>query len=126
MPLHFSLEPEQPYFMTRFVGQIDDAQLSEYYPSVYFRPELRRAKAELADLSEADMTRVTTQGLEALARDIERALVKLGIDALKTAVYSPEDMPFGLARVYQAWSDLSPEVVKVFRDRDKAVEWLNE
>lgn len=124
--MHFSLEPEQPYFMTRFVGQIDDAQLSEYYPSVYFRPELRRAKAELADLSEADMTRVTTQGLEALARDIERALVKLGIDALKTAVYSPEDMPFGLARVYQAWSDLSPEVVKVFRDRDKAVEWLNE
>ena len=124
MPLHFSPKSEQPYFVTRFVGEIDDGQLFEYYGHVYSRPELQPMKAELADLSEADMRRVTTSGLEELAKSIEKMFAKLGIESIKTAVYSPDDLPFGLGRVYQAWSDSSPELVKVFRDRSKAIEWL--
>ena len=126
MPLHFSQEPDQPYFVTRFVGQIDDAQMLEYYSSVHLRTDFEPSRGELADLSEADMTRVTTRAIEELAMEIKETLAKLGIESVKAAVYSPNDMPFGLGRIYQAWSDLSPELVKVFRDRDKAIEWLCE
>ena len=126
MPLHFSPEPEQPYFVTRFVGQIDDSQLFEYYGRVYSHPELQPTKAEFVDLSDADMRQVTTRGLEALAKDIEKIFSKLGIESIKTAVYSPSDMPFGLGRVYQAWADSSPELVRVFRDRREAIDWLCE
>ena len=126
MPLHFSLEPEQPYFITRAVGEIDDSQLLEYYRVVYSRPELSPMKAELADLSEADWTRVTASGTAELARTIEKIFVELGIESLKTALYSPGDLPFGLSRMYQAWADSSPELVRVFRDKSKAIEWLCE
>ena len=126
MSLHFSLEPDRPYFVTRFVGQIDDAQLFEYYDHIYSHPELQPMRAEFADLSEADMTRVTTRGLEELAKRIEKVFLRLGIESIKTAVYSPRDMPFGLGRVYQAWSNSSPELVRVFRDQDEAIEWLCE
>ncbi len=40
--------------------------------------------------------------------------------------YDPVDTPFGLGRVHQAWSDSSPEFVRVFRDKEKAIEWLCE
>ena len=83
-------------------------------------------KAEFADLSEADMRLVTSSGLAELANDVEEEFRKLGIESIKTAVYSPDDLPFGLGRVYQAWSDESPERVRVFRDRSKAIEWLCE
>ena len=126
MPLQFRLESEQPYFVTRFVGQIDDSQLFEYYGRLYSRPELQPLKAEFADLSEADMRRVTTRGLEELAKSIEKSFSELGVQSIKTAVYSPSDMPFGLGRVYQAWSDSSPELVRVFRDHREAIEWLRE
>ena len=126
MPLQFRLESEQPYFVTRFVGQIDDTQLFEYYGRLYSRPELQPLKAEFADLSEADMRRVTTRGLEELAKNIEKSFSELGVQSIKTAVYSPSDMPFGLGRVYQAWSDSSPELVRVFRDHREAIEWLRE
>lgn len=126
MPLHFSLEPGRRYFMTRFEGQIDDTQLFEYYDQVYLRPELQPPMAEFVDLSEGDLTRVTTRGLEELAQRNKHTLSKLGIDSIKTAVYSPNNMPFGLGRVYQAWSDTSPELVRVFRDRQEAIDWLFE
>ena len=126
MPLHFSSQPEKPYFVTRFVGLIEDAQLFEYYGDVYSRPELQPMKAEFVDLSEADMTQVTTHGLEALAKSIAETFSNLGIESIKSAIYSSSDLPFGLGRVYQAWSDSSPELVKVFRDREEAIDWLCE
>ena len=83
-------------------------------------------KSELADLSEADMSQVTTGGLAELSKFVAEDYLSLGIESVKTAVYSPDDMPFGLARVYEAWSDSSPELVMVFRDREEAIQWLCE
>ena len=126
MTLQFLPEPDKPYFVTRFVGEIDDSQLFDYYRQVYSRPELQPVKAEFADLSEADMTRVSATALADLAAMIEDDFTSLGGESVRTAVYSPDDMPFGLGRIYQAWSESSPELVRVFRDKDKAIEWLSE
>ncbi|MDJ0916127.1 MAG: hypothetical protein QNJ05_00085 [Woeseiaceae bacterium] len=126
MTLQFLPEPDKPYFVTRFIGEVDDSQLFEYYRQVYTRPELQPVKAEFADISEADVTRVSATGLAGLAAMIEEDFTSLGIESLKTAVYTPDDMPFGLGRIYQVWSESSPELVRVFRDRDKAIEWLSE
>ncbi len=105
---------------------MDDAQLFEFYGEFLNKPELKPLKPEFVDLSEADMTRVTTNGLVELSRMMKDNYLQLGVDLVKTAVYSPDDMPFGLARMYEAWSESSPELVRVFRNRQQAIEWLCE
>ena len=83
-------------------------------------------KSELVDLSRADMRGVSTKALEKLARQVDAVFTRSGIESIKTAVYSPGDTTFGLGRVYEVWSDASPELVNVFRDRQKAINWLCE
>jgi hypothetical protein len=43
---------------------------------------------------------------------------------MKVAVYSPHDLPFGLARMYEGMSDESIQKLYVFRERDEAEKWL--
>ena len=126
MPLKHYFEPEQPYFVTRFVAQIEDAVLLEFYGRIFTGPVIQLVSAEFVDLEEADLSLLTTRGLESLAKLVETLLSEQGIGSFMTAVYSPADLPFGLARVYQAWADTSPELVRVFRDRSEAIDWLCE
>ena len=126
MPLQFSLEPDRPYFLTRFIDQVDDGQMFDYYGQLYSRPELTPVKAELVDLSEADLRQVSASALADLAEMMEEEFQRLGVESVKTAIYGPDDMPFGLSRIYQAWSESSPELVRVFRDKNEAIEWLSE
>ncbi len=44
----------------------------------------------------------------------------------KVAVIASEDHTFGLARMYEAYSDRLPFELTVFRDAGKAYEWLND
>ncbi|MEM9401902.1 MAG: hypothetical protein AAGA44_05330 [Pseudomonadota bacterium] len=104
MPLQLFLESDLPFAETRYLGAIDDAQLLGFYRGLYRRPEFATIRAELVDLSESDLSLVSGSGLSELAELISDEL----------------------ARIYAAWSELSPEEVRVFRDRDDAIRWLSE
>ncbi len=79
---------------------------------------------ELVDLSEADLREVTATGLAELAEAVAGVFEQAGVSTSRTAVYSARNMPFGLARIYEAYTFESPESVQVFRDRDQALRWL--
>ena len=79
---------------------------------------------ELLDTRTADMTGVSADALRKLAAMVESRLAELVIE-FKTAVIASDDLPFGLARLYEMVSDESPEAVHVFRAVPPALEWLN-
>ena len=82
------------------------------------------AMYELVDLSEADLNSITGHGLAGLADAVAGIFEDAGVSTSRTAVYSLRDMPFGLARIYEAYTHESPESVQVFRDRNEALRWL--
>ncbi len=88
--------------------------------------EWKPTMLELVDLTDADLSRVTADGLADLAEAVSAEFEKAGISVSKTAVYSSVDLPFGLARQYEAYTFESPETVQVFRDRDAALRWLSD
>ena len=60
------------------------------------------------DLRDAQMEGVTSEGLQQLSSLVSRYTnVKPG--GFNTAVIAPEDLPFGLARVYEVVSKETPE-----------------
>ena len=124
MPLHFEPPMEQPYFTTRFIGLITDVELLDYYNSVYSRPENQPLTAELADLSEADLSGVSSTGLTLVAKTVEERLLELGIEAHKSAIFAPERVLYGMGRAYEGWARSSVEEVRIFTDREQAIEWL--
>jgi len=80
----------------------------------------------LVDLSQAEVSEITTDCVRRLALYVESVFRAQGISSAKTAVYAPKDLPFGLSSVYSAYASESPENVRVFRDLFEAKEWLKE
>jgi len=42
----------------------------------------------------------------------------------KTAIVAPEDLSYGLSKLYESYSEHSPETIMVFREAKDALEWL--
>jgi len=80
----------------------------------------------LWDASNGSVANLTKEHIEKLASFSGRfGNVRKGG---KTALYSPGDAAFGLSRMFEIIGDLKnvPIQVKVFRDKDEAMNWLDE
>jgi hypothetical protein len=88
--------------------------------------EKNPTKNVLWDASEGSVAELTKDHIEKLASFSPRFsdLRKGG----KTALYSPGDVAFGLSRMFEIIGNLRkvPIEIKVFRDRDQALQWLAE
>jgi hypothetical protein len=126
MPIEFQLQKRDGYFTAKWLGKVSDSESFNSYKDFYEGPEWSPDLNELGDLSKSDMSSITADGLRSLGVLVENHFINHNVDSSKTAVYSPNDLPFGLARIYQTWVDQSAENVKVFRDLKDAELWLCE
>ena len=80
----------------------------------------------LCDYSDASIDRISL----AFVRQLYSMVQKLGFSRQggKTAVVAPEDLVYGLARMFQIMSDIDdfPFETRVFRSYEEAEQWLLE
>ena len=78
----------------------------------------------LWDFSEADLSKVTIGEIEQLAKTVNA--VSHSRSSGKSAIISPQDISFGLSRVYQAFAESgeAKSETKVFRNEQEALDWL--
>lgn len=123
MPISFAIHEEQGLFVSRWVGAISDSDLIPSYDRLFANEKYQPGFHELVDLRNANMAGVTVDGSRGLARMVESYLAgKCG--SFRTAVIAPEDLSFGIARIYGAVAEESPEDVMVFRELTDALEWI--
>ena len=126
MPIIFSKNHDDGYLEIKHKGQISDSELlsayTSYFGSDYAIPVLN----DFTDLSEADLTNLSTEAIQELADYIIRLYEKAGITSLSTAIYAPDPLQFGLSRIYHTISAETPQDMKLFRDREKAIQWLRQ
>ena len=123
MPVSFSVDQNEGYFTSHYTGTIHDPDLHLAWKQFLDGDQWVPGLNELADLSESDLSKVSTGAIKQLALYVKHTYESRGIKT-RVAIYAPADLPFGLARVYDTWATDSPETIRVFRDREKAVEWL--
>jgi len=71
----------------------------------------------------AQLDDVTSDGLHCLSLLVKDYLTGK-CEEFKTAVIAPDDLSFGIARIYEAISFNSPESVMVFREKNEALKWI--
>ena len=77
----------------------------------------------LTDLSEADLSNLSNDAIRMLA-DFFSSLCNNNT-AMKTAIYATQDLSFGLSRVYEALIYGNAQDIEIFKDREKAIQWLS-
>lgn len=126
MPVKFELNPRGKYFISRWLGKVSDVEILEAYKGFFGGEAWSPSFNALTDLSQADFADVSADGLMKLAEFSKKNYNKHGISVVKTAVFSPGDLEYGMARVYGAYTHDVPETVEVFRSYQDAVQWLKE
>lgn len=105
------------------MGEISDAELLPSYKKLYENKIWKPGFNEIVDVRNAQVKSVTSKGLLQLSDLVKSYVKEKGIE-FKTAIIAPEDLQFGLSRVYEAISHESPEEIMVFRDLNNAFDWL--
>lgn len=126
MAITFTAYPDDNYFLASFSGPISDAEFLDSYRAFFQSPAWQPGMNELADLEHADFQHVTSQGLRELQDFTARFLEANHGEVSRTAIYAPGDLPFGMARVYAAMAEGSPEMLGIFRDLTEARLWLTQ
>jgi len=123
MGISFKIFEEYGFFLSSWVGSISDSDLLSSYKQLFENEKFKPGFHEIVDMRNAEMDRVTSDGMGRLASMVERNLSGK-CEGFKTAVIAPENLPFGLSRVYEAVSSQSPEDVMVFRELNSALKWI--
>ncbi len=113
----------QANLITHFAdGPLVLEELLSTFDSVHSDPLFRPAMNVLWDFTSASITGGSTDEIQALAAAIGRRLDHGGF--YKVAIAAPQDLAFGLARMYEAYAGQLPIELNVFRSRGEALDWL--
>jgi hypothetical protein len=119
MPIEICVLPGQRLVETRASGSVEDADLLTATDRIAANPDFEADFDQLVDLSGATASSVTPAGLRAmLGRD------PIFAPSSRRAVVAPEDLGFGLARMFEMHRDGEAGELRVFRARHEAVGWL--
>jgi hypothetical protein len=106
-------------------GTVTDEEVFRYQREVWSRSDVV-GYDELIDMSGAgEIVEGPRERMRALAELSAASDPPAGTS--KLAIVAPQDLAFGVARMYQAYRELTPrstKTVSVFRARDAALRWL--
>ena len=125
MPITIVMNHEAGYFVSHYKGAITDADLLNDWKSIFNNGDWIPDTNELADLSEADLSSLTTDGIRALADYFISMSTENNVTSMKkTAIYAPKTLNFGLARMYGVFAFESSQNIEIFYERGEAIQWL--
>lgn len=114
-------EPSLQLTVHRCTGSVAISEIADIIQKFYkSTPTLH----VLWDFTHADVSAIKSGEIEALARVVAQNLHSR--EGGKNAILSPQDVSFGLSRIYQSFAELKSQMTqtKVFRKEEEAREWL--
>lgn len=124
MPIEVRMHESGRYMIATFRGKIRDDELIPPYEAFYASTAVPVNTPELVDLSAADLSALTRDGLAALSRWGEQLMKGRGELDKKSAIYLPANLARSKVVIYEVLAQGSPEIVRTFPKLQPAVDWL--
>ena len=124
MPITINTIPEHNLVIFSHTGEIPDNEFIEFYGRHFQGDTFDSNKKLLIDLREADSRPRNPDTLRQFAEFVKEH-INDPAKPPKVAIVAPKSLTFGLARMYQAYTDTVPWEFVVFRAIDAALAWLN-
>jgi len=121
MAIDFKIFEDFNLVVSRWDGAIKTDDVFPSYQKLFENEKWRPGFNEIADLRNAGMHEFKSDGLQQLNKNISNYYEGI---AINVAIIAPNDLPFGIARIYEAYAYDSSECVKVFRKVNDALNWI--
>lgn len=127
MPIVFQIDHERKVVFARGLGVLTDEDVFGYQRDVWSRDDTC-GYSEMMDMRGVE--RIALPSMDRV-RDLANLAAQMdaGEKGSKFAIVASSDLAFGLGRMYGAYRGMNPKSakeVKVFRNPEDALEWLEE
>jgi hypothetical protein len=123
MPIKFDIRPDHSIAIVVHDGVVLDTEFLTTCQALYAHDRFDYSYDLLVDLRRTDSSARSTKTLKGFA-DFMRNQYANVESCPKVAVVATENISFGLARMYEAFSDTVPWDFMVFREISDALVWL--
>lgn len=123
MPITLHTHPEHEVIILVHSGHIPDEEFLAFYQKFFTGGSFDPSLNLLVDLRAADSSPRTSGILRRIAMMATKHL-QVPATRPRVAVVAPEDLSFGLARMYEGFSGSIPWDFTVFRAMEAALAWL--
>jgi len=121
--MSYELDPDNHAVMTRVWGVMSDADALGHERRLIDDSSVPTNPRQIIDLREVAGFDVTQDGMLRMVELDNAHAARLGEGMV--AIVAPEDLMFGISRMFQIVTDSSPWQVSVFRTTHEARRWLD-
>ncbi|MBN2416215.1 hypothetical protein JXO52_10255 [bacterium] len=123
MPITCTFRPDCKLAVFSHIGDVPDDEFLMSYKRYIESPDFKKGWNLLIDLRRTTSTARGSDALRKMADFIKAQLAGIMVKP-KVAVLAPTDLSFGLARMYEVFSDEIIWDFTVFRSLDAALAWV--
>ena len=121
MAIEYFFDISRNLLLTTWRGRVVGADAVSAYFEIYALAEYAPQMVEIADMSEVTDMEISVDDMR---RVIDTRHRLFGASRTKVAVIAPDDLHFGMARMFRAYSELAgAQIVVPFRSRKEATVW---
>ncbi len=124
MPIRMIIDRDAGLIRTTASGRVEGSDLIAYYRNLRTHPDFRSNLNEIFDATRIETVDLTAEDVRRLS-NLTEEFTKRGVP-VKVAIIAPGDVEFGMSRMYEMLQMQSINVLKVFRERAPAEEWILE
>ena len=117
------IDPQTGLVTVTVRGEVDGAMIKEALQGVVDHPRFKTGADMLWDFTRAQGKEATGEGLQDLVSFVASLREKRG-SGYRVALVASGDLEYGFARMYEAYAEHLPLVVRVFRNLEEANQWL--
>lgn len=118
MPVSYSINRDQCLVVSRLWGTLTEDDVHEHNRKLRVDPAFDPGYRQLIDVTGLTEILVGTQAITETARD------QYFTPGTRRAFVATSETAFGLARMFAMRAEASGQTIEVFRDRERAEEWL--
>lgn len=121
MPMQYKVLHKFGITLTQWSGTVDATDVQGYLESYQQDPDFRPQYTTLSDVSRVDGVDIDFQRAIGLLHFIENLPLKNAV--LRTIIWAPSDVVFGVGRMFESMSDLRPGLaIEMYRDEREAIQ----
>ncbi len=119
MPASYRIDVERRMIFSTATGVVTDEDLRGHRERILADPDFGASFDQLWNFQDAAKIDISATAVRQLAR------ARSYEPGVKRAIVTPSDLGYGLARMFQILHDEAPEDLRVFRDLEEAMKWLD-
>ena len=124
MPIRYTIHHDLGLVVTYFSGRVSDGEFIDLYRALLNDEDYVPGTDELADLRDVESLNLSALALRRVEELTEERYAGTGA-SFRTAIVAPRDQAYGIGRMYEVFAEEDPENVRVCRDIEDALEWLD-